>query len=213
MSHRFYELTFTPGVNAAQEHYGSRRNYAKVETGESDFSGLTEAEIEFIGARDGFYLATVGEGGQPYIQYRGGGRGFLKVLDATTLGFADFRGNLQYISVGNLRRNDKAALFLMDYANRQRLKILARVEVKDAKEAPELIEKLAVPGYQARIERAMILRVEAFDWNCPQHITPRYTTEESQALIAPLYEYIEKLEAENRRLREQIEQPARRNGS
>lgn len=212
MGHRFYELTFTPGVKAAQEHYGSRRNYVKFETGESDFSGLTEAEIEFIGARDGFYLATVGEGGQPYIQYRGGGRGFLKALDATTLGFADFRGNLQYISVGNLRRNDKAALFLMDYANRQRLKILARVEVRDAKEAPELIEKLAMPDYQARIERAMILRVEAFDWNCPQHITPRYTTEEIPSLIAPLYEQIEKLEAENRRLREQIEQSARRNG-
>src|SRR5262249_38396213 len=168
MAHRFYELTFTPSVKAAQERYGSRRNYAKFETGESDFFGLTEAEIEFIGARDGFYLATVGENGQPYIQYRGGERGVLKGLNANTLGFADFRGNLQYISVGNLRQNDKAALFLMDYANRQRLKILARVEVKDAQEAPELIEKLAAPDYQARIERAMILHVEAFDWNCPQ---------------------------------------------
>ena len=205
MAHRFFELTFTPSVKAAQERYGSRRNYAKSETGESDYAGLTEAEIEFIGARDGFYMATVGEGGQPYIQFRGGKRGFLKVLDANTLSFADFRGNLQYISVGNLRQNDKAALFLMDYANRQRLKILARVEIKDAQEAPELVEKLAVPGYPARIERVMILRVEAFDWNCPQHITPRYTTDEIQASIAPLYEHIEKLEAENQRLREAIE--------
>lgn len=206
MSHRFYELTFTPSVKAAQKRYGSRRNYAKIETGESDFSGLTEAEIEFIGARDGFYLATVGEDGQPYIQYRGGQRGFLKALGATTLGFADFRGNLQYISVGNLRQNDKAALFLMDYANRQRLKILARIELKDAQEAPELIEKLAMPDYQARIERVMILHVEAFDWNCPQHITPRYTIEEIRELNAPLYEHIAKLEAELERLK--ISQPA-----
>jgi len=204
MSHRFYELTFTPSVKAAQAHYDARRTYAKYEMGESDFPGLTEAEVEFISARDGFYLATVSEDGQPYIQYRGGPRGFLKVLDDKTLGFADFRGNRQYISVGNLRHNSKAALFLMDYANRQRLKILARVEVKDAQEAPELIEKLAVPGYEARIERALILHVEAFDWNCPQHITPRYTAEELQTLLAPLYEQLEKLEAENRRLRDLI---------
>jgi uncharacterized protein len=205
MAHKFFELTFTPSVKAAQEHYGSRRKYARFETGESDFSGLTEAEIEFIGARDGFYMATVGENSQPYIQYRGGKPGFLKVLDATTLGFADFRGNLQYISVGNLRQNDKAALFLMDYANRQRLKILARIEVRDAQEAPDLIKKLAVPDYQARIERAMILRVEAFDWNCSQHITPKYSPDEIQFLIAPLQERIEALEADNNRLREQLD--------
>lgn len=204
MANKFYELTFTPSVKAAQTQYGSRRNYAKFEAGESEGSGLTEAEIEFISARDGFYLATVGENGQPYIQYRGGKPGFLKALDDKTLGFADFRGNLQYISVGNLRQNGKAALFLMDYANRQRLKILARVEVKDVQEAPELVEKLAMPGYPARIERVMILHVEAFDWNCPQHITPRYTTGEIQELIAPLYEQIEKLEAENLRLRDQL---------
>jgi uncharacterized protein len=205
MAHKFFELTFTPSVKAAQEHYGSRRKYARFEAGESDFYGLTETEIEFIGARDSFYMATVGENSQPYIQYRGGKPGFLKVLDATTLGFADFRGNLQYISVGNLRQNDKAALFLMDYAHRQRLKILARIEVRDAQEAPELINKLAVPDYQARIERAMILRVEAFDWNCSQHITPKYTSNEIRFLIAPLQERIEALEAENNRLREQID--------
>jgi len=205
MAHKFFELTFTPSVKAAQEHYGSRRKYARFEAGGSDFYGLTEAEIEFIGARDGFYMATVGENSQPYIQYRGGKPGFLKVLDATTLGFADFRGNLQYISVGNMRQNDKAALFLMDYANRQRLKILARIEVRDAEEAPDLIKKLAVPDYQARIERAMILRVEAFDWNCSQHITPKYTSDEIQFLIAPLQERIDALEAENNRLREQLD--------
>ena len=205
MAHKFFELTFTPSVKAAQEHYGSRRSYARFEAGASDFVGLTDSEVEFIGARDGFYMATVGENGQPYIQYRGGKPGFLRVLGATTLGFADFRGNLQYISVGNLRQNNKAALFLMDYANRQRLKILARIEVRDAQEAPELIEKLAVPDYQARIERAMVLHVEAFDWNCSQHITPKYTSDELQILIAPLRERIEKLEAENKRLREQLD--------
>src|SRR5262249_10208138 len=158
-----------------------------------------DSEVEFIGARDGFYMATVGENGQPYIQYRGGKPGFLKVLDATTLGFADFRGNLQYISVGHLRQNDKAALFLMDYSNQQPLKILARIEVRDEQEAPELIEKLAAPDYRARIERAMILRVEAFDWNCSQHITPKHTSDEIQTLIAPLHKRIEELEAENNR--------------
>src|SRR5262249_24839399 len=190
MAHKFFELTFTPSVKAAQEHYGSRRKYVRFETGDSDFSGLTEAEVEFIVARDGFYMATVGENGQPYIQFRGGKPGFLKVLDATTLGFADFRGNLQYISVGDLRWSDQAAPFRMAYADRQRLKILARVEVKDAKDLPELIERLAVPDYPARIERAMILHVEAFDWNCSQHITPKYTADEIQTVITPMREHI-----------------------
>src|SRR5262249_53891006 len=205
MAHKIFELTFTPNVKAAQEHYGSRRKYARFENGESDYFGLTEAGIEFICARAGLFIATVGETSQPYIQYRGGKPGFLKVLDATTLGFADFRGNLQYISVGNLRQNDKAALFLMNYANRQRLKILARIEVRDAQEAPDLIKKLAVADYQARIERAMVLHVEAFDWNCSQHITPKYTSDEIQILIAPWNERIENLEAENKRLREQLD--------
>ena len=201
MSHKFYDLTFTPSVKAAQEHYGTRRNYARFEGGEPDFHGLTDAENDFIEARDGFYLATVGENGQPYIQFRGGPRGFLKVLDDRTLAYADFRGNLQYISVGNLAANDKVALFLMDYPNQTRLKILARVEVKDAKDAPELIEKLTMPGYRAKIERAMILHVEAFDWNCPQHITPRYTMDEIRTMTLPLYEHIEKLEKEIAELR------------
>ncbi len=196
MSHKFFDLTFTPSVKAAQEHYGTRKNYTRFEGGEPDFHGLSDAENDFIEARDGFYIATVNEDGQPYIQFRGGPRGFLKVLDERTLGYADFRGNLQYISVGNLAANDKAALFLMDYANKARLKILVRVEVKDAKDAPERITELTMPGYKAKIERAMILHVEAFDWNCPQHITPRYTMDEIRIMTAPLYEQIEKLEKE-----------------
>lgn len=210
MSHKFYDLTFTPSVKRAQEHYGSRGVLARFETGEPDFYGLTDAEEEFISERDGFYMATVGEQGQPYIQFRGGSAGFLKVLDDRTLGFADFRGNLQYISVGNLSGNDRAALFLMDYANRRRLKILARVEVKDARDALELTEKLVVPDYNAKIERVMILRVEAFDWNCPQHITPRYTLEEVKAIAAPLYERISELEAEVAKLKQDSESEAGR---
>jgi len=201
MSHKFYDLTFTPSVKAAQEHYGTRRNYARFEGGESDFHGLSDAENDFIEARDGFYMATVNEDGQPYIQFRGGPPGFLKVLDDRTLGYADFRGNLQYISVGNLKANDKAALFLMDYANKARLKLIVRVEVKDAQDAPDIVEKLTMPDYKAKVERAMILHVEAFDWNCPQHIAPRYTIDEIRSMTAPLHEHIEKLEKEIERLK------------
>ena len=187
---------FTESVKRTQEHYGSRKNYERFEKATDEFDGLGNIEKDFIESRDGFYMATVNEEGQPYIQFRGGPAGFLKVLDDKTIGYADFRGNLQYISVGNLSANNKAALFLMDYANQRRLKILATVEVKDAADAPELIEKLRQPDYKAKIERAMILHVEAFDWNCPQHITPRFTMDEIKVMIAPLYEHIEKLEAE-----------------
>jgi len=196
MSNKFYDITFTPSVKEAQEHYGSRRHYAKSEKGREKKTMLSDAEIDFIEQRDGFYMATVGEQGQPYIQFRGGRRGFLKVLDERTLGFADFRGNLQYISIGNLKKNKKVALFLMDYANRRRLKILAEAETKDAAEVPELIEKLQDKDYEAKIERIMILHTEAFDWNCPQHITPRYTIDEIKAMVQPMNDYIEKLEKE-----------------
>lgn len=201
MSNRFWDITFTPSVKAAQTAYGSRGHYAKSETGAAANNRLTESEIEFIGTRDGFYMATVGESGQPYIQFRGGEPGFLKVLDEKTLGFADLRGNLQYISVGNLKVNDRAALFLMDYANQRRLKILAAAEVVEASEVPELIEKLKAANYKAKIERAVILRLEAFDWNCPQHITPRFTIEEIRAMNQPLYEYVESLEGKIEKLK------------
>ena len=179
MSNKFYDITFTDDVKAAQEHYGSRRQYERMRvTGEKN-AILGDLETDFIEQRDGFYMATVGAEGQPYIQFRGGNAGFLKVLDERTIAFADFRGNLQYISIGNLRgENKKTALFFMDYANRRRLKILAETEIKDAAEVPELIAKLKDENYEAKIERAIIFHVEAFDWNCPQHITPRYTLEE-----------------------------------
>lgn len=200
MSHKFYDLTFTESVKAAQRQFGSRDRLARFEDGEPDFHGFGDAEIDFVEARDGFYMATVSETGQPYIQFRGGPAGFLKVLNDRTLGFADFRGNLQYISVGNLGANDKAALFLMDYANKARLKILARIEVKTAGEAPDLTAQLTMPDYRAKVERAMILHIEAYDWNCPQHITPRYTIAEVEDLIKPLRDRIAELEIENRTL-------------
>jgi len=204
MSKEFHEKMFTGSVKAAQEHYGTRAIYERIEANAKPgkFKGLGDLEKDFIESRDGFYLATVNEDAWPYIQFRGGPAGFLKVLDDKTLGYADFKGNLQYISVGNLAANNKAALFLMDYAHQRRLKILATVEVRDAADAPELVEKLKMAGYKATIERAMILHVEAFDWNCPQHITPRYTVEEIQGLIAPVYERLEQLEADNESLRE-----------
>lgn len=203
MSHKFFDLTFTESVKEAQEKYGSRKNYARFEGGKPDFYGLTDNERNFIEQRDGFYMATVNSEGQPYIQFRGGAKGFLKVLDDKTLGFADFRGNLQYISVGNLSENKKAALFLMDYPNQTRLKILANVEVIDARNKPEIVEKLVVPDYKAKIERAMILHVEAFDWNCPQHITQRFTMDEIKQIVAPMSEHIEKLEREIEELKRQ----------
>ncbi|MGH9820374.1 MAG: pyridoxamine 5'-phosphate oxidase family protein [Pyrinomonadaceae bacterium] len=206
MSNKFHEKMFTESVKAAQTHYGTRKNYARIEAhaGPAEFDGLGDLERDFIESRDGFYMATVNEEGQPYIQFRGGPVGFLKVLDRNTLGYADFRGNLQYISVGNLSVNNKAALFLMDYVNQRRLKILVRIEVKDAANAANLIENLRMPDYKAKVERAMTLRVEAFDWNCPQHITPRFTVDEIKRIVAPVYERIDELETENARLRGQL---------
>lgn len=195
MPNPFAKIAFTDSVKKAQEHYGTRRANERLENLDR-LDELTRNEAMFIGERDGFYMATVGEQGQPYIQFRGGPKGFLKMLDEKTLGFADFRGNLQYISVGNLAANDKAALFLMDYPNQTRLKIFARVEVRDAADDPALIERLTMPDYVAKIERAMLLHVEAYDWNCPQHITPRFTLEEIEIGTQPLRDRIAELEAE-----------------
>ena len=195
MAKNYLEIAFTESVKAQQEKYGTRRQYERAENIERG-TELSFAEADFISERDGFYLATIGENNYPYVQFRGGAPGFLKTLDSKTLGYADFRGNRQYISVGNLSVNNSAALIIMDYPNRRRLKIYARIEVLEADNAPELVAKLENPEYQAKIERAVILHVEAFDWNCPQHITPRYTIEEIKRMNQPLYEQIGKLEAE-----------------
>ncbi len=178
MPRKYTAVTFTPSVKEAQEHYGSRATAAKVEAWELDDEHLSEDERSFVAARDSFYLATVNEDGWPYVQFRGGPPGFLKVIDERTLGYADFRGNLQYISMGNLRKDDRVSLFFMDYPNRRRLKILARTEVFDAADRPDLVEHLRDPDYRATVERVVLFHVVAFDWNCPQHITPRFTQDE-----------------------------------
>ena len=144
---------------------------------------LGDLEVDFIEARDGFYQATVSETGWPYVQFRGGPAGFLKVLDEGTIAYADFRGNVQYISAGNLAASDRVALILMDYANRRRLKIWARARLVHRDEDPELLARLEDRGYRAKVERAVVLSVEAVDWNCPQHITPRYTDAEFAQLL------------------------------
>ncbi len=181
MSQNFTLFAFTDSVRKCQEHYGTRRSYARMENA-GDRYQLTANEISFIESRDSFYMATAGENGWPYVQFRGGPKGFLKVIDDTTLGYADFRGNGQYISTGNLHASNKAALILMDYPTQQRLKIWAEVTLMEAEQDAELIKHLEIPDYQARIERSVILTVRAYDWNCPQHITPRYTLEEINAL-------------------------------
>ena len=182
MGQNFSTFTFTDSVKEAQSRYGSRDNYADMEQ-EPDRFQLTDKETSFIQSRDSFYLSTVGENGWPYMQFRGGPTGFLKVLGERTLGFADFRGNRQYISTGNARAEKKAMLFLIDYPTRQRLKIWATSEVKDVTEAPQLVPQLITPPYRAKVERFFLFTVEAIDWNCPQHITPRFSMDEiKQAL-------------------------------
>ena len=196
----FAEIAFSESVKAQQEKFGSRRSYARMDSLPRG-TMLGAAEAAFIQERDSFYLATIGERGYPYVQFRGGPVGFLKTRDPGTLAFADFRGNRQYVSLGNTQRNDKAALILMDYPNRKRLKIFARIETVDASDAPELITQLRDPAYDAVVERAMILHVDAFDWNCPQHILPRFTIDEINQLNTPMYEHIVKIEAEIKRLK------------
>ena len=206
MSQRFAELAFTPLVKKQQEKHGSRRQYARMQEIGEPGDRLTDFEREFIAGRDGFYMASTGETGWPYIQYRGGAQGFLHVLDDQTLGFADLRGNKQYISTGNLEHDDRVALFLMDYAHQMRLKILGRVAVhENDAEAAALLEKLRVPGEKTPAERAMVIHVEAFDWNCPQHITPRYTVEELAGTLDPIRKRIDELVKENARLRGSVD--------
>jgi predicted pyridoxine 5'-phosphate oxidase superfamily flavin-nucleotide-binding protein len=185
MGRAFAKIAFTPLVKQQQELHGSRRQYQRIEEAGEPGIRLGEDERDFIEARDGFYMATVSETGWPYIQFRGGPKGFLRVLDDKTLGFADLRGNKQYISVGNLQHDDRVALFLMDYVGQQRLKILGRTKVFEGdQEAHELIAKLRTSERNALPERAITVCVEAFDWNCPQHITPRFTEEEVRDLMA-----------------------------
>jgi predicted pyridoxine 5'-phosphate oxidase superfamily flavin-nucleotide-binding protein len=195
VGHRFAELAFTPAVRAAQQARGSRASYARLEQGPPRNDRLGPEEAAFLEARDGFYLASVGEGGWPYVQFRGGPPGFVRVLDERTLAWADFRGNRQYVTVGNLAGDDRVALIAVDYAARRRLKILGRAELLEVGADDGLAARLAVPGYDARVERAVRVRIAAFDWNCPQHIPPRFTREEVEQAVRPLRERIAELEA------------------
>lgn len=193
MPRAFATINFTPSVKAAQTQYRSREANQGFELAEDSRNELTAYEAEFIHARDSFYQATVNEFGWPYVQHRGGPAGFLKVLDQHTIGFADFSGNRQYLSVGNLRANDRIALILMDYTNKRRLKIWGRVRIVHESEEAELVAKLEVTTYRARIERAFIITVEAFDWNCPQHITRRFTEHDVELMLAQQEQEIEDL--------------------
>lgn len=208
MRHRYLEIATTPSVTAAREHNGSANQWARATDGAADEPArndrLGPAEAQFIAARDGFYLASVSEAGWPYVQFRGGPTGFLKVLDDRTLGYADLRGNRQYLTVGNIQADDRVSLFLMDYAHQRRLKLFGHMRVIDAQADPALAQQLAVPGYPARIERAALITVEAFDWNCPQHITPRFTQAELDTALAPIRDQMAALKAENERLRRQL---------
>lgn len=201
MSRAYSDIAFTPNVRAMQRRMGSRASYARLDQAEDRRDALTEREAEFIHGRDGFYQATVSETGWPYVQFRGGPAGFLKVLDAKTLAYADFRGNLQYISVGNLEGNDRVSLLLMDYANQRRLKILGRVRLVNEAEDPALLARLKLLQYRAEVERAFVIAVEGYDWNCPQHITPRFTEAEIEQAVQPLRAELEQARRELVRLR------------
>lgn len=187
MGHKFAHITFTDTVREIQQELGSRAGYSSMEAGEDYNNVLGQRETDFITARDSFYMASVGETGWPYVQHRGGPSGFIKIIDEQTIGFADFSGNRQYISLGNFKKDGRVALFFMDYANKTRLKMLGRVQVV-GKEDSSLMANLELGDYQASVERAYLIHVEAFDWNCPQHITPRYTKSQVDALIAPVVE-------------------------
>jgi predicted pyridoxine 5'-phosphate oxidase superfamily flavin-nucleotide-binding protein len=199
MRHRFFDLAFTPTVKAEQARRGSRKAYeaaAADADGDASADALSRQEIEFIAVRDSFYLASVSETGWPYVQHRGGPAGFVRPLDDKTLGWAEFAGNRQYVSVGNIAADDRVAMIFMDYPRRRRLKLLGRLRVFDAAERPDLAARLGVAGYRARVERFVVVTVEAFDWNCPQHITPRFTLAEIESTVAPLRARIAELESQ-----------------
>jgi len=204
MAYPFGSLVFTPIIRALQERYGSRRSYAKREESRFSQDALGPDEEGFLAECDSFYMASVGETGWPYVQHRGGPKGFLKVLDGHTIGFADFRGNKQYISTGNLTTNDKVALILLDYPRQARLKMLGHVKIFEGADAKEWIEKLRDPGDGPPIERVFIIHVDAFDWNCQQHITRRFTEEQMRNVLAPFEKRMEQLVTENQRLRAEI---------
>lgn len=192
MAGRYLETYFTSKVLAAQKHYFGRSQSIPPQP---ERDPLTDDERNFIQARDSFYMATVSENGWPYVQHRGGKPGFLRVVSPTQLAFADYRGNRQMLTTGNLAAKDRVALFLMDYPRRERLKILGHARIEDARQHPELVAQFTEPETQGIVERVILISVVSFDWNCPQYITPRYTAAEVEEAIAPLKTRIAELEA------------------
>jgi predicted pyridoxine 5'-phosphate oxidase superfamily flavin-nucleotide-binding protein len=199
MRHRFFDIAFTPAVQAEQVRRGSREAYAAASADRSDGTpadGLDERAFSFIEARDTFYLASVSESGWPYVQHRGGPIGFVRRLDQRTIGWADYIGNRQYVSAGNVAADDRVAMIFVDYPHRERLKVLGRMRTYDVDARPDLASRLVVQHHKARVDRLVLITVEAYDWNCPQHITPRFTLAEIEELTAPLYARIAELEAQ-----------------
>lgn len=197
----FAEIMFTPAVVRLQAANGSRAARARMQADDA----LGPGEIALVANADSFYMATVSESGWPYVQHRGGPRGFLKVISPATIAFADFGGNRQYVSAGNASHDDRVSMILMDYPNRRRLKLLGRLRFQDIAAAdPRLVSAVDLPDYRARIERVAVIDVEAFDWNCPQHITRRFTLEEIESASKPLHLRIGQLEAELAEARSQL---------
>ena len=203
MAKNFAEIAFTDAVKELQEQHGRRNGYERME----EFNvvdGLSENEVGFIEDLDSFFLASIGEKNFPYIQHRGGPKGFVKVIDKHTIGFIDFSGNKQYISVGNFATNKNVALIMMDYPARARLKIFAKAEIVELNDNPELLASLDLGEYKYRPERMVLFHIEAYDWNCPQHIVPRFTVDEIQSALKPELAKIEMLQQENKKLKEKL---------
>ena len=195
MATKYLDLSFTESVSRAQkQYYGRAGNIADA----PERDPLGEAEAEFITARDSFYMGSVSESGWPYIQHRGGPQGFLRVVNEKTLAFADYKGNRQLLTTGNVSVNDRVALFLMDYQNRARLKILGHARVEDAREHPELVTQITDLKMRSAVERLVFIDVVSFDWNCPKYITPRYSAEEVEEHVEPLKQRIAELETQLR---------------
>lgn len=202
MGNKFNDIMFTPAVKELQRQQGSREIYGKIED-RPDFHHQLNADVEtFLAERDSFYIASVTEDDWPYVQHRGGPKGFMRIVDGNTIGFADFSGNRQYISAGNFQQNDRVALFFMDYANRRRLKMIGHVETIGLDHA-DLLEKLDLDDYRAKVERGFLIHVKAFDWNCPQHITPRFDMEQVETLMASL-------QKENAELKQRLDESQQR---
>lgn len=198
----FGELAFTPAVQALQSQFGSRESYARMQARQDTPNGLGPRETAFLAQADSFFLATVSETGWPYVQHRGGPAGFLKVISPAQVAYADFRGNRQFVSAGNAMRNDRVSLIVMDYPNQQRLKLMGHLKFLPIEAAgAAMASVVALPNYRARPEHIALIDVEAFDWNCPQHITPRFTAEDIERAAQPLRDRITQLETDITRLR------------